>query len=74
MLFSANLGIIVTLILSVTSNIIIFFILLFLYGISILCFWPTILSISNDYFDNDKAVFTILLTCFVSHEWELPLR
>ena len=64
MLFSAILGIVVTVILPVTSNIIIFFILLFLSGISISCFWPTILSIANDDFDTDKTILTILLTCF----------
>ena len=64
MFISAILGIVVTLILPVTSNIIIFFILLFLSGISISIFWPTILSIANDDFDTDKTILTILLTCF----------
>ena len=64
MFISAILGIVVTLILPVTSNIIIFFILLFLSGISISIFWPTIFSIANDDFDTDKTILTILLTCF----------
>ena len=64
MFISAILGIVVTLILPVTSNIIIFFILLFMSGISISIFWPTILSIANDDFDTDKTILTILLTCF----------